>query len=96
MSEKCKHGVRDTATNLPYCRRCDAEAKSSLAAPSGSPFVDFIRATRLGDACVEGAESAREMRLPKIPERFASGALREAWLDGFSVEIRNRMSMENK
>lgn len=31
MSELCKHGVRDLVTNLPYCRRCDAEAKSELA-----------------------------------------------------------------
>jgi len=30
MNELCKHGIRDTETNLPYCRHCDAEAKSSL------------------------------------------------------------------
>jgi len=35
MSEKCKHGIRDTATNLPYCRRCDEEAKSSFATQKG-------------------------------------------------------------
>ena len=34
MSEKCKHGIRDTTTNLPYCRRCDQEAASELAAPT--------------------------------------------------------------
>lgn len=27
MSDKCKHGVRDTTTNLPYCLRCDDESK---------------------------------------------------------------------
>lgn len=36
MSDKCKHGIRDTETNLPYCRRCDDEMKSSFAAPPGS------------------------------------------------------------
>jgi len=31
MSEKCKHGIRDIATNLPYCRRCDeARTKRSV------------------------------------------------------------------
>lgn len=23
MNEKCKHGIRNLDTNLPYCRRCD-------------------------------------------------------------------------
>lgn len=43
MSEKCKHGIRDTETNLPYCRRCDREAASELAAPAGSALVSYIQ-----------------------------------------------------
>ncbi len=29
MSELCKHGIRNLTTNLPYCRRCDAEARET-------------------------------------------------------------------
>lgn len=42
MSEKCKHGIRDTETNLPYCRRCDEEAKGELAAPAGYAALDKL------------------------------------------------------
>lgn len=28
MSELCKHDIRNTETNLPYCLRCDAEGKA--------------------------------------------------------------------
>ena len=28
MSYKCKHGIRDVKTNLPYCRCCDDELKA--------------------------------------------------------------------
>ena len=31
MSELCKHGIRNLATNVPYCRRCDDELKGSAA-----------------------------------------------------------------
>ena len=37
MSVKCKHGVRDTETNLPYCRRCDAEGKAHMQTNSKQP-----------------------------------------------------------
>ena len=29
MRDKCKHGVRNLETNLPYCRQCDSERKVS-------------------------------------------------------------------
>jgi len=54
MSEKCKHGIRNLATNLPYCRHCDAEAKSELSATPGSAprprIVCLCGSTRFGEA----------------------------------------------
>ena len=29
MSAKCKHGIRDTVTNLPYCKRCDEDERKA-------------------------------------------------------------------
>lgn len=46
MSELCEHGVRDLATNLPYCKDCDPHANGSPAsacsAGSGSPTTEEI------------------------------------------------------
>lgn len=46
MSEKCKHGIRDIETNLPYCRRCDAEgrlSKDGSAPPDQQPTGSAAR-----------------------------------------------------
>lgn len=41
MSDKCKHGVRDAVTNLPYCKRCNDEAKAhSLHRLGSAPSPD--------------------------------------------------------
>lgn len=67
------------------------EAQSELAAPTGSPSVDFVKREQWADACMAGAEAAQEMRLPRISERWSRPDLRDAWLHGFATEMRNRM-----
>jgi hypothetical protein len=38
MSEKCEHGIRDLATNLPHCRHCDQKTQAPFAsAGSATP-----------------------------------------------------------
>jgi hypothetical protein len=43
-ASKCPHGIRDLATNLPYCRRCDAEHPSTRIRQDTKPLMNKLEA----------------------------------------------------
>lgn len=59
---------------------------------SARDIADWARMSNLSDACMSGDEYASEMQLPIIPEKWNNTPeLRESWITGFLVGIRNRI-----
>jgi hypothetical protein len=58
MSDICKHGIRDTVTNLPYCKRCDDEGKAHSLHRPGSAAAWRNLAMRLADEATTVLDNA--------------------------------------
>jgi len=73
MNGTCKHGIRDLVTNVPYCRRCDDDSKttcvSEMTETRSAVLMDIqfqIKALAFDFCQREILEKARDIQYTKI------------------------------
>lgn len=69
------------------------------AAPEITPAMtvaEFHEAAAIGDASMSGHETARDARLPRIPDKWKTDRYKFVWIDGYLNELRNRLEHEHE